>query len=1564
MVQYFKKLKFDINLRILVIMAAAVMVNVGARLLMQRIHAPFWLDTLGTVFTAFYLGPVQAAIVGVATNLLLMIWGPLAGFYALTQIAVAFIVGIMYPRGKDLFVIVSSAVLAAIGATVVSVPLNMLFFEGYSGNMWGNALFDMLRAEGLGKLSSCILGEFFMDMPDKVLVTFIASGVVHLLTQNKAIIAFLSEFREEAEDKERKGNREEKDEEKLRDSGEKTLILPFILLCAALCLFSTDQVRASEEEDAERFITGDFESEYDSRIYNMELGINCEEINTIAQTDDGYVWAGSYAGLYRNSGRGFETVNLDSRIKNVMVLFIDSGKKLWIGTNDSGVFCYDPKTKQTVYYDRSSGLESNSVRCITEDEEGNIYVGTTGALSVIDSEGELSTFFQYDKVNFINSLTYSPRNDILVGVTNSGVLFGIRSGRLIFTEEYYKDNEDYICICATPQGEFLLGTSEGTVEHCALEGGQLVRKSVRDAKELNSISKIVYDEKSEVYYICGIKGMGYLDRTISFRRITVEGFDTSVSDAVRDTQGNLWFSSSKQGILKLSKNPFLNISAKASLKDDVINAMAERNGELFIGGDDGLSVVSKENLRKVNYNEYYKFENIRIRGILKDSKDNIWLSTYSPMGLVCISPERRITSFNEKNPLIDGNRFRSAIELSDGSILAAGSHGLNYIKDGQVTRALNEKNGLSNAQILCLLEREDGSIMAGSDGNGIYIIRNGQIVDAIDASDGLNSLVVMRIVEYDGGYFIVTSNALYYYKDGTVHTLDNFPYSNNYDIIINDPDIWVLGSAGIYVVNAQDLIGNGEYDTILLNKQRGLGATITSNAWNYTDEYQDLYLCTTSGVRRISLLNYDKNEEDYTLAINRIVCDGKIVESRGDGSYVIPEKTRRVEVYPAILNYTLSDPIVHLYMEGFDETGVTTQQSALENVTYTNIPQGDYVFHLQIIGGSNRTLIRDLIVPLSKEAQFYERTPFKVYLFMVILMSVVIMTWLLSKYSSLTIIRKQYAEIQTARDEAETASQAKSRFLANMSHEIRTPINTIMGMDELILRERDISPAVEGYARDIQDASSSLLAIINDILDFSKIESNSMNIINREYSTQHLLSEACKMTELSARSKKLEFITDFDESLPSILYGDDMRISQVLVNILSNAVKYTETGNITFLAQVNHMDGDEVFITFRVTDTGMGIREEDMDKLFTSFRRLEERRNAHIQGTGLGLNITRQLLVLMGSDIQVESKYGQGSSFSFTIKQKVISEEPIGQIKKIGIKKAERVKYAPRLKSPDSHILVVDDNALNLEVIRGLLKATEINIETVRSGEACLNKVTKNHYDLIFLDHMMPEMDGLETLEQLKLMDHKCKGVPVIVLTANAIEGMKEMYLEAGFNDYLSKPVAGSVLEAMLAKYLPKEKIIESTGNDQASPDKNAGSKETAPALKMPDMSAPEDKVLQHVNIDKALSFCGDDMDFMLSVAKLYVEESPQMLKDLDRTYKEKNWKEFATYAHALKSNSRTLGIRDLTDAALGLENAGKAEDENYIRENYGPFISLYEDVLIEVGGLENQGDQDGDIDA
>ncbi|MDE7429955.1 MAG: response regulator, partial [Lachnospiraceae bacterium] len=413
-------------------------------------------------------------------------------------------------------------------------------------------------------------------------------------------------------------------------------------------------------------------------------------------------------------------------------------------------------------------------------------------------------------------------------------------------------------------------------------------------------------------------------------------------------------------------------------------------------------------------------------------------------------------------------------------------------------------------------------------------------------------------------------------------------------------------------------------------------------------------------------------------------------------------------------------------------------------------------------------------------------------------------------FVDITQRRKQLAQMQMLKANAEQANKAKSEFLARMSHEIRTPINAVLGMNEMVLRE-STEEDVKKYSMDIKSSAQALMGIINDILDFSKIESGKMEIVPTEYEFNSMLNDLYNIFSLRAKEKGLVFDVNVDPELPSRLYGDDLRIRQVLINLLTNAVKYTRKGTVTFQVS-GERDGEDVVLHFAVRDTGIGIKQEDISRLFSAFERIEEERNKDIEGTGLGMNISLQLLKLMGTDLRVESVYGEGSRFFFALRQKVVSGDPIGNFQERARKAAREHSYHASFTSPEGEILLVDDNRVNRRVFCGLLKQTQVQIKDVGSGRECLAHIRQKHYDLIFLDHMMPEMDGMETMQHMREMeDNLCKDTPVIMLTANAIMGAKEQYLQAGFNDFLAKPIDQSKLERLVMHWMPQEKIHSNT---------------------------------------------------------------------------------------------------------------------------------------------------------
>lgn len=387
----------------------------------------------------------------------------------------------------------------------------------------------------------------------------------------------------------------------------------------------------------------------------------------------------------------------------------------------------------------------------------------------------------------------------------------------------------------------------------------------------------------------------------------------------------------------------------------------------------------------------------------------------------------------------------------------------------------------------------------------------------------------------------------------------------------------------------------------------------------------------------------------------------------------------------------------------------------------------------------------------------------------------------------------------------ESKNEAKSIFLARMSHEIRTPINAVLGMNKMIISETG-EDNIREYAKDVESAAQALLGIVNEILDLSKIEAGKMSLAEGEYDVASMLYDVSNMIAVRAQTKDIDFVLNVDDSIPAVLYGDDVKLRQILTNILSNAVKYTNEGLVTMAVQCDRADDcQSVKLTFKIKDTGIGIKEEDMPKLFEAFERIEEGRNRAVEGTGLGMSITVQFLKLMNSSLNVESKYGEGSTFFFTVEQRIVNAEPIGNFSENFRLRRQKYEQKTDMNATGKRVLLVDDNNINRRVFASLLKHTGIQVVEASSGGEALALVTKEQYDIIFLDHMMPNMDGIETLKAFKQLDereNKNRLTPVIALTANAIEGAKAYYMEEGFDGYMSKPIDPDKLDKLIKQYI------------------------------------------------------------------------------------------------------------------------------------------------------------------
>ena len=557
---------------------------------------------------------------------------------------------------------------------------------------------------------------------------------------------------------------------------------------------------------------------------------------------------------------------------------------------------------------------------------------------------------------------------------------------------------------------------------------------------------------------------------------------------------------------------------------------------------------------------------------------------------------------------------------------------------------------------------------------------------------------------------------------------------------------------------------------------------------------------------------------------------------------------------------------------------------------------------------------------------------------------------------------------------AKQAEQSKSLFFSSISHEIRSPINAILGMNEMILRECTDSQLLT-YSGNIQSAGKTLLTLINDILDMSKMESGKMELIPTEYKTADLFLDLWNVIYLRAKDKNLTISFTLDETMPGTLYGDDVRVKQIITNVLTNAVKYTFKGGVKLHAAYEKLGEDTVTLIISVQDTGIGIKEEDMGRLFENFRRLDEDKTRNIEGTGLGMSIITMLLKIMCGDIDVESVYQEGSTFTVRIPQKVINNEPVGDFESIRHSyPLTSAKHYGSFEAPEANILVVDDNTLNLVVVTSFLKVTKMNIVTVQSGKKCLELVKNKPFHIIFMDHMMPEMDGVETFHEIK----KMKGspnekTPVIALTANAIAGVREYFLEEGFTDYLSKPIDSAKLEQMIVTYLPEELVhkkeneaeeskveeneSEENGAEESKVEENESGKNEAGVSKAEESrkengeagesgAGDYSRYLEYgINIENGIFNVAGKMELYMDIVGIFIEDKGKQ-DQLRQFITDGNAKDYGTTVHALKGDARMLGAEELGDMAYEHEKQSKAGNMAYVEEHWDELVECWNKVL------------------
>ncbi len=986
-----------------------ILLNIGGKALASALELPMMLDTFGTMLCAYIYGPVSGAIVGAATNIAYYAKTPIYAVYAISNVAAGIIVGICAKKKflEKLFGILSSAMLVTVTSVAVSTPLNIIFFGGRVSNKWADGVIGLLETLNANKYFAYFCGEFYLDFVDKLLTLFAMVLVIRLYRSHAS--------------------------KHLREivSG-----LLTISLSLAMCVIvppaqnaRADEAAVTSQASQAAEASGDAEAPqapeaavgvqkdtYLRTVYNSENGLPGGTVNDIAQTKDGVLWIGTYGGLYRYNGSSFRLMNNFKSVKAVNCFFTDEEGRLWIGTNESGIsICINNEISNVL--NAENGLPSDSVRSIAQGSGGHYYVGTSDALAVVTLANGLRVIDVISEITYAKSISTS--GNYAAVVADNGMLYLLEGTKIIDRSP----RSVYGCCRFDEDGTLYAGTGEGNIDVFDVTSGSLTETGQKDCGELGAINSINPIRKSDFIIICAENGAGYLKSGV-YSDINVGKFSSSIDHTIIDYQGNLWLTSSRLGLLKLCRSPFSEIYTTMGLEPAVVNAICEWHGVLYFGTDSGIDAVNSE-LTQIVENKITKAaENYRVRSIMTDSTGKLWICT-AANGTMCVNEKMKITNYNFTNGAIS-NRSRSTIETSSGDILIASDMGITCIRDGSAAYTLGEKDGFATPKVLCMLETPRGDILAGTDGSGIAVIRNEKIVDVLDKKDGLSSNVIMRIVaDRDGsGYYIVSSNSLSFMdNDYNIRVLTNFPYFNNYDVVENDDGmLFVLSSAGIYAVDKHVLLdGGSEY--ILLDYSRGFRMSLSANSWNYVDGNDNLFLSGDSGVVCLDLNNYTLAPGSYRISLPSIQVDYGDYFSQDGETFHIPRGSSRVVISPDIANYSLTDPYISLYLEGFEKNKTITSLSGMTHKVYTNLPTGTYRFHVAILDEKGGVAAENTYTVV-KDREIYDEWWFMVYVWAVLICIIIYIAWLTFRLHIQPTLNIQKRELEVAKKQIEMGNEA------------------------------------------------------------------------------------------------------------------------------------------------------------------------------------------------------------------------------------------------------------------------------------------------------------------------------------------------------------------------------------------------------------------------------------------------------------------------------------------------------------------------------------------------------------
>ena len=971
----------------------ALLLDLSGRIMAEKLMLPIWCDSIGTFLMAYVAGPICGGVVGFTNNIIYGIFVEQQSVYCVLGTLIGVAVGYLSKKKvfETQFKTMTLGMGLAVFSTFIAVIINVLLYDGTCGNIWGDQVMLLCMDSGFPKYISYLLGQFCVEFLDKLICVEIVFWLIKVI-------------------------RNKRNNNIIGDKKRNPKIAGIIFAAAVTGIFSENvMVMAGEPSD-----------DYDSYVqieYSNEEGLLSGEANDIEQTKDGKLWIGTYAGLLKYDGGKFTLFNDVPSVKNVNCLYVDEEGRLWTGTNDDGITIFINEHVMNVI-DEENGLLSNYVNDIVSDSNGNYYIGTTEGIALVSLSGGVKITKSYEQIKNIICMS-ADQNGTVVGVTDRGEIYWLRDGEIITSPIKFAENKAYRSACFTEDNRLLLGTTDNDVliYDMSADTPCLIREF--SVEEIEGINSFYVTDNMEIF-ICSDTGVVVVQKDLSCKKLNTNNFMSSINNMLIDYQGNLWFSSSRLGLLEMCKSPFVEVFSKIG-EESVVNTTEKWQGLLFCGTDDGLIIVDENRGEKVDNEISELLLNTEISCIKADSHDNLWIAT-TGMGVYKISVKSdggyNIKQFTEDDG-IPGMRFHNICEAKDGTILIAGDYGAAVLSDDFVEQVFSAQNGLVNEKSLCLLEYKNAYYI-GSDGGGITKVEDGEIVRNIGKKDGLSSDVILRMI-YDpstAGVLIVTSNGLCYMSShGQIKSLDQFPYSNNYDMVCDeDGTCWVLGSSGIYVAKVSDLLENTKCDYPLVDAKRGFRSSLTANAWLCRDGDQ-VYLCCDNGVVKINMSKYDMTAKSYRMILDHVEVDGAKYEINRADTFKLSSQMGKIVFEPEVLNYSMNDPYVSYFLEGYDTEETVCLLSELGKVEYADLKSGTYVFRISILDGIAGNVVESASYTIEKEIEMYQKGWFKLYVLLIAGLVLVWVTWFITRTQTQKTLLKHKYELEYAKKQIQMGNE-------------------------------------------------------------------------------------------------------------------------------------------------------------------------------------------------------------------------------------------------------------------------------------------------------------------------------------------------------------------------------------------------------------------------------------------------------------------------------------------------------------------------------------------------------------